>query len=268
MNRLFISLSMLIALMPALAANAAEPAPAADSPMATIRYCDYPVYPPISWRDNSGEVRGLAPHAVREVFARLDMPVEVVVLGSWKRCLTDVAQGRVDMVIAYRTEGRSKDLLFSQVALLREEVALFYNSEKPLTVNKLADLKGYRGGLLFGESYGQAFDKFVAENGNIEWVTSNRQNFGKLVRGRIDFIAQERRTGQLFVEHLAGAENIQVLPVPVAVDHLYFAVSKRSPLAAHMAEIDQELQRIVDAGEVEQWLQDSEKDYRAMQAAP
>lgn len=268
MKRLIGSLLVVLGLMLGVSARASEPVVAAGSPVKTIRYCDYPVYPPISWRDSSDAVRGLAPHAVREVFARLGMPVEVVVLGSWKRCLTDVAQGRVDLVIAYRNEGRAKDLLFSKVALLREEVALFYNRNKPLAVKKLEDLKGYRGGLLFGESYGQAFDSFVAQNGNIEWVTSNQQNFGKLVRGRIDFIAQERRTGQLFVEYLAGAENIEVLPMSVAVDHLYFAVSKRSPLATEIADIDRELQHIVDAGEVERWLYKSEQDYRAMKATP
>ncbi|MDX1299590.1 MAG: amino acid ABC transporter substrate-binding protein, partial [Pseudomonas sp.] len=34
---------------------------------AAVRYCDYPVYPPISWGDADGEIQGVAPRAVREV---------------------------------------------------------------------------------------------------------------------------------------------------------------------------------------------------------
>ncbi|MGV8842662.1 MAG: substrate-binding periplasmic protein [Pseudomonas sp.] len=241
-------------------ANLAAPAP--------VRYCDYPVYPPVSWSDANGEVQGLAPRAVREVIGGLGLPLEIVVLGNWKRCLTDAAEGRVDLVIAYRTAERERSLVFSQVPLLREEVSVFYNRRKPLAVARLEDLARYRGGLLFGESYGLAFDRFVAEQGNVEWVASNRQNFGKLIRGRIDFIAHERRTGKLFLEYLPGASDIEVLPLTLAVDHLYFAVSKRSPLAKRMADIDQQLQRLVTGERVEGWLRESEQAYRASQAQP
>lgn len=241
---------------------------AAPSLPAPIRYCDYPVYPPVSWSDASGEVQGLAPWAVREVIGALGLRLEIVVLGNWKRCLTDAAEGRVDLVLAYRTAERESSLLFSQVPLLHEEVVVFYNRNKPLTVNRLEDLAQYRGGLLFGESYGQAFDHFVAEHGNVERVASNKQNFGKLIRGRIDFIAHERRTGKLFVEGLPGGGDIAVLPLTLDQDNLYFAVSKRSPLAARMADIDLQLQRLLSSGRVEQWLHESEQAYRAAQLQP
>ncbi|MBF3114980.1 amino acid ABC transporter substrate-binding protein, partial [Pseudomonas aeruginosa] len=50
----------------------------------TIRYCDYPVYPPISWSDGQ-QVRGLAPELVKRLFGALGYRVEVVVLGNWRR---------------------------------------------------------------------------------------------------------------------------------------------------------------------------------------
>ncbi|MFP3632676.1 hypothetical protein SB776_39395, partial [Burkholderia sp. SIMBA_045] len=51
-----------------------------------VRYCDYPVYPPISWSDGK-QVRGLAPSVVKNLFGRLGYDVDIVVLGNWKRCL-------------------------------------------------------------------------------------------------------------------------------------------------------------------------------------
>lgn len=240
----------------------------ARSEQAPVRYCDHPVYPPISWSDSAGEVQGLAPQAVREVLGRLGLPLQIVELGNWQRCLSDAAEGRVDLVIAYRTEARERDLLFSRVPLLREEVVLFYNRNNPLQVQGLQDLARYRGGLLFGESYGQAFDQLVASAGNIERVASTEQNFGKLIRGRIDFIAHERRTGQLLIEYLPGAEQIAMLPLTLAVDHLHFAISRRSPLAARLAEVDAELQRLLDSGAAAQWLAQSTAAYRTQQRAP
>ncbi|MEG1038858.1 substrate-binding periplasmic protein [Pseudomonas sp. NUPR-001] len=228
-----------------------------------IRYCDYPVYPPVSWSDGK-QVRGLAPTVVRELFARLGYEVEMVVLGNWKRCLMDAAEGRVDVVLAYNSDQRDQGMRFSRVPVLREEVAVFINRQRPIRFERLQDLAGYRGGLLFGESYGPAFDAFVAEHQNIEWVSSSQQNFGKLMRGRIDFVIQERRTGQLFLERLPGAEAIQALPAALSVDYLRVAVSRHSPLSQRMADIDEQLQRMTDSGEIERWLHQSEVTYRDM----
>ncbi|MHC6227456.1 substrate-binding periplasmic protein [Pseudomonas sp. X10] len=233
----------------------------------TVRYCDYPVYPPVSWSDGR-QVRGLAPTVVRQVFARLGYEVETVVLGNWKRCLLDAAEGRVDVVLAYRSSQRAQGMSFSRVPVLREEVAVFVDRRRPLHVERLEDLAGHRGGLLFGESYGPAFDRFVAREQNIEWVASSAQNFGKLLRGRIDFVIQERRTGRLFIEHLQGGEHIQELPVALSRDYLRLAVSRRSPLSTQMARIDAELKQMSDSGEIERWLDESEVTYRDMASLP
>jgi polar amino acid transport system substrate-binding protein len=228
-----------------------------------VRYCDYPVYPPISWSDGK-QVRGLAPSVVKNLFGQLGYDVEVVVLGNWKRCLLDAAEGRVDVVLAYSTAQREQSMLFSTVPVLREEVALFVNRQHPVQFERLQDLARYRGGLLFGESYGVEFDRMVAQNNNIEWVSDSRQNFGKLIRGRIDFITQERRTGLLYVESLAGAQDIVALPTALSVDYLRVAVSRRSPLAERMPQIDAQLQRMIDAGDIERLLNESEVTYRDM----
>jgi len=238
---------------------------AANSAMAAekVRYCDYPVYPPISWSDGK-QVRGLAPSVVKNLFGRLGYDVEIVVLGNWKRCLLDAAEGRVDVVLAYSTAQREQSMVFSTVPVLREEVALFINRQHPVKFERLEDLANYRGGLLFGESYGVDFDRLVAQHQNIEWVSDSGQNFGKLIRGRIDFITSERRTGQLYVENLPGAQDIVALPNALSVDYLRVAVSRKSPLAKRMPEIDAQLKRMVDAGEVEQLLNESEVTYRDM----
>lgn len=228
-----------------------------------VRYCDYPVYPPISWSDGK-QVRGLAPGVVKKLFSQLGYEVEMVVLGNWKRCLLDAAEGRVDVVLAYSNAQREQSMLFSTVPVLREEVALFINRQHPVKFERLQDLAKYRGGLLFGESYGVEFDSMVAQNNNIEWVSDNRQNFGKLIRGRIDFIVQERRTGQLYIANLPGAQDIVALPDVLSMDHLRVAVSRLSPLARHMPQINAQLQRMVDAGDIERLLNESEVTYRDM----
>jgi polar amino acid transport system substrate-binding protein len=50
----------------------------------------------------------------------------------------------------------------------------------------------------------------------------------------------------------------------LSVDYLRIAVSRRSPLASRMPDIDAQLKRMVDAGEVERLLDESEVTYRDM----
>ena len=228
-----------------------------------VRYCDYPVYPPISWSDGE-RVRGLAPQVVKALLAELNLPMDTLVLGNWQRCFMDAQEGRIDLLLAYRSAAREQYLEFLDTPVLREEVALFYNKAKPVRFTRLRDLERHRGGLLFGESYGMEFDRFVARNGNVEYVSSNAQNFGKLIRQRIDFIAHERRTGLLFIERLAGGEQIVAAKRPITVDYLRLAISKNSPLMAHRAELDQALARLQRSGQIERWLHESEQQYRAL----
>ncbi|MGF0239318.1 substrate-binding periplasmic protein [Rhodococcus sp. IEGM1300] len=227
-----------------------------------IRYCDYPIYPPISWSDGK-QVRGVAPSVVKNLFGRLGYEVEVVELDNWNRCVLDAAEGRVDVVLAYQTTEREHSLVFS-TPVLREEVAVFVNRQHPVNIERLQDLANYRGGMLFGESYGVDFDRFVAEHHNFERVSDCRQNFGKLIRGRIDFIVSERRTGQMRVETLPGAQDIVALPESFGVDYLRIAVSRRSPVASRMPEVNAQLTRMVDSGEVDKLLHESEVTYRDM----
>jgi polar amino acid transport system substrate-binding protein len=166
--------------------------------------------------------------------------------------------------LAYSTAQREQSMVFSTVPVLREEVALFINRQRPVKFERLEDLAHYRGGLLFGESYGVDFDRLVGQHQNIEWVSDSRQNFGKLIRGRIDFITSERRTGELYVENLPGAQDIVALPNALSVDYLRVAVSRKSPLAKRMPDIDAQLKRMIDTGEVERLLNESEVTYRDM----
>jgi polar amino acid transport system substrate-binding protein len=52
------------------------------------------------------------------------------------------------------------------------------------------------------------------------------------------------------------------------VDYLRIAVSRRSALAERMPDIDAELRRMVDAGEIDRWLNESEAIYRDMIKLP
>ena len=76
----------------------------------------------------------------------------------------------------------------------------------------------------------------------------------------------ESGTGSLGLNHMEVMLNGEphALPTPLTVDYLRIAVSRHSPLATRMAEIDAALQRRVDDGSIARWLDASEAGYRVM----
>ncbi|MNP27894.1 hypothetical protein D3C76_1208260 [compost metagenome] len=54
------------------------------------------------------------------------------------------------------------------------------------------------------------------------------------------------------------------MPKALSVDYLRVAVSRRSPLATHMPDINEQLQRMAAAGDIERLLNESEVTYRDM----
>ena len=252
-------LSPMLRVLGLLLALAANSAMAAE----TVRYCDYPVYPPISWSDGK-HVRGLAPSVVKNLFGRLGYDVDIVVLGNWKRCLLDAAEGRVDVVLAYSTAQREQSMVFSTVPVLREEVALFINRQHPVKFERLEDLAHYRGGLLFGESYGVDFDRLVAQHQNIEWVSDSRPELRQTD-------SRAHRFHHLGTAHRAAlrrepAGRARHRRAAQCLERGLFAGGclAQVALANRMPEIDAQLKRMVDTGEVERLLNESEVTYRDM----
>lgn len=200
---------------------------------------------------------------MKRLFGALGYRVEVVVLGNWRRCLLDAAAGRVDLVLAYRTPARDRDLAFSAEPVLREDVAIFYNRQRPVRIRSLGDLAGYRGGLLFGESYGRTSTASSA-------ATATSNGFPTADRTSASWCASASTTSPTNAaparcsprpgrrrEHPCAARTADGgLPA--------VAVSRHSPLAAKMDEIDRALRGYRDDGSIQRWLDDSVRDYRRL----
>lgn len=221
------------------------------APLASARSllaCGHPSYPPVSWH-SQGELVGLAPQVVRQLFAELGYEVRMLALGNWKRCLLEAQQGRVDIVVAaYRTRMREAWMGFTEEALVADPIVLFTRRDKPVRFDRWEDLQGRTVGLLLGDSFGDRFDSFAEQHLNIEWVSSGEQNFIKLAQGRIDFmpvglyswLLQNRRFGydQLIVQQ----------PGQLVTEHYRIGVRRDPALLALLPHLDRRLRELAEDG--------------------
>ena len=113
------------------------------------------------------------------------------------------------------------------------------------------------GGLEY--SYGPAFDAFL-ERGEVpmERVSSDQQNFEKLLKGRIQLHPQERNVGLAALRNLSGAAaQITHHPRPLLVNQSYLMLPKRlADSEALMQRFNQRLQAFRDSGRYDRYFHD------------
>ncbi len=218
---------------------------------ATLTACGHPAYPPISWV-TQGKLQGLAPDVVRQVFGALGHEVRMEAVGNWKRCLLEVKEGRLDIVVAaYRTIEREQRLAFAAEPLVADPIVLFVRRDRQFPFTQWSDLEGKTVGLLLGDSFGERFDRFAEAHLKVERVSSSEQNVRKLVLGRIDFMPVGLRTWGLQGQRLDYASEIARLPQALVTEHYYIAVRRGSRLQPLLADIDRRLHAMHEDGSLQ-----------------
>ncbi|MHA7878933.1 MAG: substrate-binding periplasmic protein [Saccharospirillum sp.] len=138
---------------------------------------------------------GVAAHIVQEAFQASDMNVEFHFF-PWARVLVYIENGEYDASILWvKTEERENSLIFSDI-VLEGEAVFFYNKDNPLIWQNVEDLSNKRFGGLLSASY-PWFDAARSQGVpmEMELVTTEQQNFSKLLTQRIDAYAMDRLVG-------------------------------------------------------------------------
>lgn len=212
--------------------------PAAARPLIA---CGHPAYPPVSWVAG-GELRGLAPALVKELFGELGLEVRLAPFGNWKRCLLEVHEGRADIVVAaYRNHERAQQFAFSGQYVVADPIVLFVRRDRAFAFEDWDDLRGRTVGLLLGDSFGERFDRFAEVALQVERVSTGLQNVRKLVLGRIDFMPIGRDSGALQSRRLGYDAQVMALAQPLVTEYYYVAVRKGSALEALLPALDRRL---------------------------
>jgi len=222
----------------------------------TLHACGHPFYPPVSWIQD-GQLLGLAPAVSRILFNELGYEVELQTDSNWKRCLREVEQGNADIVVAaYRITSRERYLTYSRQPVIADPVTLFVNRNKPFAFDRLEDFRSKTVGLLLGDSFGDEFDNYLLENNQIEYVSSGRQNFGKLALGRIDFMPLGRLSGELQAKKLGFSAQIIPLDQVITTEFYYLAVGHNSGLVKHLPYINRRLKEMHQDGTLDRLIEE------------
>lgn len=207
-----------------------------------------PYAPPVVWEEHK-KLAGVAPDLVKEIFEELSLPYAVRVLSDWERVQQAAQKGEIDLIVsAYKNDERSTYLNFS-IPYLPEQTVIVVEKGREFDLSSWESLKGKKGVSGIGESYGQEFDSFAAENLDLSYFRLERA-IETLNLGKADYLIIDLYTALIYARLLQGEDSITILDPPVTTQNFHLAIGKDSALNEHLDEINKKLSEKIDSGEV------------------
>lgn len=198
----------------------------------------HPHWPPFSWQ-HGDKIVGIGPDLAAIVFRDAGLTVVSKPSGNWKRAQAQVKFGAADVLVAlYRTDERARDLAYAAVPFMEDINVVWVRKGKEFSFRTWDDLIGKNGTAMLGDSYGQAFDEHIRNKLTIKWVSTPDQALQKLALGRADYYPFSLHGGALQVRQLGFAGRMTHLATPISSEHVYLAISRKSPYLKYLPQIE------------------------------
>lgn len=216
-------------------------------------YSANPSYPPYHWVGADGRLEGASIDLLKMV-APQGLVLKPVVL-PWKRALALAEHGDVDLLLSLRnTPERAKFLAFTSARAFPNPIVVFVREDRTFPFDSWSDLKGRRGGISLGDTFGNGFDEYWRAELSIEEAKNMEANFEKLEAGRIDYFVTSKFVGEAYSSSRPLKHGFVQLGKPVSSQDIHFGFSKRSPCADLAEQMDRKLRELDKKGVLEQLL--------------
>lgn len=199
---------------------------------------------------------GVGVELMQTIFDRLDDVRLQIPLMPWNRALREVEVGTKDGIgILLKTPDREAYLDYTDVVFRSYNMVWYAADGHPngFEWQHHADLTPFVVGVIRGHSYGEKLDRMIADGqiSTIE-VSSARQLFAMLDKGRIDLAFADRLVGGSFVASYANSgKQISATSKPAAVEVYYIAFSKRSAARHLIPELNRVVSELREQGVIQ-----------------
>ncbi len=207
-------------------------------------------YPLTMKNEATGEIYGTSSDIMNELAKKLNTTASFQDV-PWKRGFEMLDKGELDICAgAYENAERKERFLFTK-ALFNNETRIFVNNKKVFRFDNLNDLKGKRLGRTLGASYGTEFDTFAKDNIALTNIKTGKEQLTQmLMMNRIDGFIMDNYDCLHYLRINKLDKKIVPLKKPINTVEIYFMVSKQSPWAKKIDQIDQAIQSLIDSGKM------------------
>jgi polar amino acid transport system substrate-binding protein len=186
------------------------------------------------WTGKNLKYNGFVNHVITEAFLRRGFAVQYTYL-PWQRAVTETKFGKYSALsYVYWSKDREKEFYLSD-PINEEKIVLFHLKSNPIKDWKtLDDLKNYKFGATRGYTYTKEFWK-AAESKRLEVdvTDSDKQNFQKLLAGRIDIFPSGLVNGYSILQKEFDVSESDLIsfhskPLSKTTGHLAFTRSRKN----------------------------------------
>ncbi len=215
-------------------------------------------WPP--WLSENLKHYGLASHIVSEAFAREGIEVEYGFF-PWARAYDVAKEGEWHGSVVWSIDAeREQDFLYTDTVLYGETV-FWYIDGNDFDWDTPADLQGLMIGRTLEYAY-QGMDEYIDEYGlTTEEAPSDEMNLEKLFNDRLDVFPLDREIAlELIWEHYSpeDQEKFKFHPKPINQKSYHLILTKALPENEdYLAKFNSGLQKLIDSGDYDQFIQDS-----------
>ena len=180
------------------------------------------------WTGKNLKHNGFVNHVITEAFQRKGYTVEYSYL-PWQRAVQETKDGKYSALsYVYWSKDREKEFYLSD-PISEEKIVLFHLKSNPIKDWKtLDDLKNYKFGATRGYTYTTEFWKAAeSKRLKVEVTDSDKQNFQKLLAGRIDIFPSGSVNGFTLLKKEFDASKSDIVsfhpkPLSEITGHLAF----------------------------------------------
>ncbi len=197
-------------------------------------------------------IQGAGPEIVGKVLKELGLNINFKYVGAWDTVQAKAKDGSVDLIVAaYKTTEREAYMNYS-VAYAADPVSIFVKKGKSFPFSSWSELISKKGVVTIGDSYGQEFDKYLKDSlKNVQVVNTIDEAFAMLTADQADYFVYAKYSGEIAISKKNMTEQIEIIPTIVSSQDFYITISKKSPLAAYMNQINGILARYKTAGTID-----------------
>lgn len=211
------------------------------------------------WKPYLGEeLPGGGPvgEAVRAAFETQGWEVNYHYL-PWARGREQAADGELDGTIVWsRNAEREKNFHFAG-PVLQLHTVFFHRAGDGFSWSEPADLEGMTIGGIVDYDYGPFTRGDAAERFDVERASSLELNFRKLLKGRVDVVAEERNVGRATLAEMELTDEVAMDSTPIKTADYYMMVGKAGDRAAEIVEVfEAGMQEIRENGRYDEILGD------------
>jgi len=207
----------------------------------------HPEWAPIMYQQDD-EIVGAGEEIASMIFKELGVETVSKYEGTWDVVQNKMKSGVIDVLVAaYKTTEREAYMNYS-IPYTVDPVVLVVKKGYAFPYSEWGDLVNKKGVVTTGDSYGIGFDNYIEESLIVQNVSTVEEAFTLLDNEEVDYFVYALYSAENYIFNNDIADQVEIIPNYVSAENFYLTISKKSPFAELLPEINVLLEGYINDG--------------------